>query len=269
MLSKVRASDGMTAQSTRHRRGPLAPAAFLLSMLLVGGCAQHTDDDRTGDDGQARPSAPAATGSGTGTASAAAEQTQQPSGTSAGRPAGCSTDDTDQAVPTRSPADLRWMTYRTDLLPASPTAGPLKVEGPVWSCFARTPLGGVLAIHAIWAKMGGSDWKAVTEKQMARGPGRDQLVAKRSELPDDDKTGAPGSDGTYLGFRFLTASKDQVTAMILMRLPDGRYAAGTASAVWEDGDWKLRPTLTGSISESITPVGGTDGFVLWGAGKSS
>ncbi|WP_168714594.1 hypothetical protein [Streptomyces sp. A0592] len=57
--------------------------------------------------------------------------------------------------------------------------------------------------------------------------------------------------------------------MILVRTADGTYGALTASAVWEDGDWKLRPTLTGSISESIAPVGGTDGFVLWGAGNGS
>ncbi|MFD7787220.1 hypothetical protein ACFV4Q_29615 [Streptomyces nojiriensis] len=265
MLSKVRAADGTTAKAFGHRRGPLVPAALLLSTLLVGGCAQHTEDDSTDGDGRPRASAPAAAG----TASVPAEQAKQPSGTSEGRPAGCGTNDTDQAVPTRSPADLKWMIYQTDLLPASPAAGPLKVDGPVWSCFARTPLGAVIALHAISAKMGGSDWKVVTEKQLARGPGRDAFIAERSKLPDTNKTGTPGSDGTFLGFRLLNASKDQVTAKILVRTADGRHAALTASAVWEDGDWKLRPTLTGSITESMTAVGGTDGFVLWGTGNGS
>ncbi|MFE6911326.1 hypothetical protein [Streptomyces erythrochromogenes] len=264
MLNKAREADGTTAAAPGHRRGPLVPAALLLSVLLVGGCAQPAEGTASGEE-RSRPSAPAAAGA----ASATAEGATQPSGASEGRSAGCSTNDTDQSVPTRSPADLKWMTYQTDLLPASPTAGPLKVEGPVWSCFARTPLGGVLALHAIWAKMGGSDWRTVTEKQIARGPGRDQLVAERGKLPVSDKTGAPGSDGTFLGFRFLTASKDQVTATILVRTADGRYGALTASAVWEDGDWKLRPTLTGSLSESITSVSGTDGFVLWGAGSGT
>ncbi|MEV6677773.1 hypothetical protein AB0N09_13035 [Streptomyces erythrochromogenes] len=262
MLSKVREADGTMARALGHRRGPLVPAAFLLSVLLVGGCAQPAEDDGAKGNGQPQPSAPTAAGTASATGSTAGQTTE-------GRPAGCSTNDTDQTVPTRSPADLKWMTYQTDLLPASPTAGPLKVEGPVWSCFARTPLGGVLALHAIWAKMGGSDWRTVTEKQIARGPGRDQLLAERGKLPVTDKTGAPGSDGTFLGFRFLNASKDEVTATILVRTADGRYGALTASAVWEDGDWKLRPTLTGSISESITSVSGTDGFVLWGAGSGS
>ncbi|MFB7259549.1 hypothetical protein [Streptomyces nojiriensis] len=265
MLSKVREADGTTAQAIGHRRGPLLSAAFLLPMLLVGGCAQSEEDGAANGTAQPRPTAPTAAG----TASTPAERATQPSGTSEGRPAGCSTSDTDQAVPSRSPADLKWMIYQTDLLPASPTAGPLKVDGPVWSCFARTPLGSLIALHAVSAKMGGSDWKVVAEKQLARGPGRDEFVARRSKLADKNKTGTPGSDGTFLGFRILTASKDQVTSMILAQTKDGRYAAVTASMVWEDGDWKLRPTLTGSVTESITPVGGTEGFVLWGGGNGS
>ncbi|MEU6215417.1 hypothetical protein ABZ891_36665 [Streptomyces sp. NPDC047023] len=262
MLSKVREADGTMARTLGHRRGPLVPAAFLLSMLLVGGCAQPAEVDGAKGSGQPQPSAPTAAGSASATGSAAGQTTQ-------GRPAGCSTNDTDQTVPTRSPADLKWMTYQTSLLPASPTAGPLKVEGPVWSCFARTPLGAVLALHAISAKLGGSDWNVVTEKQLARGPGRDQFIARRSKNADNNKTGAPGSDGTHLGFRVLTATKDQVTTMVLMRTTDGTYVTLTVSTVWEDGDWKLRPTLTGSITEGITTVSGTDGFVLWGAGNGS
>ncbi|MFK0017097.1 hypothetical protein [Streptomyces sp. NPDC091027] len=45
MLSKVREADGTMARTFGHRRGPLVPAAFLLSMLLVGGCAQPAEDD--------------------------------------------------------------------------------------------------------------------------------------------------------------------------------------------------------------------------------
>ncbi|MFE7099293.1 hypothetical protein [Streptomyces erythrochromogenes] len=264
MLSKVREGDGTTAGAPGQRRGPLVPAALLLSVLLVGGCSQPAEEDGAKGSGQPQPSAPTAAGIASASAKdATAGQTAE------GRPAGCGTNDSDQAVPSRSPADLKWMIYQTDLLPASPTAGPLKVDGPVWSCFARTPLGAVLALHAISAKMGGSDWKVVTEKQLARGPGRDEFVARRSKLADENETGTPGSDGTFLGFRVLTASKDQVTTMILARTADGRHGVLTASAVWEDGDWKLRPTLTGSITESITYVSGTDGFVLWGTGNGS
>ncbi|MFJ3855363.1 hypothetical protein ACIPRL_03975 [Streptomyces sp. NPDC090085] len=260
-----RGNSGEWEKPFWQQRGWLVSAAFLLSMLLIGGLVLLTEDDTTAQSGQPQPSAtPTAD-----TASGGGQPSKEAPGGAESRPAGCSTNDADQAVPSQSPADLKWMTYRTDLLPASPTAGPLKVDGPVWSCFAHTPLGAVLALHSISAKMGGSDWKVVTEKQLARGPGRDQFIARRSKKADNNKTGAPGSDGTYLGFRVLTATKDQVTTMVLMRTADGTHVALTVSTVWEDGDWKLRPTLTGSLTEGISPVGGPEGFTLWGGGNAA
>ncbi|MGW4504416.1 hypothetical protein ACWENO_07200 [Streptomyces sp. NPDC004436] len=271
MLSQASEPDTATRKPLRQRTGLLVSAAVVLSLLAGGGAVLLVQDDASGD-GESRAAAPAAAGTTAApapvsSAPAAAEQAGQASGTGEGRPPGCRTDDTDQAVPTSSPADLKWMIYQTDLLPASPTAGPLKVDGPVWSCFARTPLGAVLALHAVSSRMSSADWKVVTEKQVARGPGRDAFVARRTGLPDEERTGTPGSDGNFLGFRILTASKDQVTTMLLLQTQDGKYGAVSASMVWEDGDWKLRPTLSGSLTESITQTGGTEGFVLWAAGR--
>ncbi|MCX5195010.1 hypothetical protein OOK31_14035 [Streptomyces sp. NBC_00249] len=258
-----RGSSGEWQKPFWQQRGWLISAAFLLSMFLIGGFVLLTGEDSSSNTGQPQPSTPKASGSSSATPSAA------PSGSTESRPAGCSTNDADQNVPNQSPADVQWKTYQTDLLPASPSAGPLKVDGPVWSCFAHTPLGSVMALHAIGPKLGGSDWKTVTEKQLAKGPGKDQFVAKRSKVADKNKTGAPGSNASYLGFKILTYSKDQVTTMLLLRSADGSYGAVTESVVWEDGDWKLRPTLTGSVTESMTAVGGPEGFVLWGGSSGS
>ncbi|MEV7727067.1 hypothetical protein AB0P15_20260 [Streptomyces sp. NPDC087917] len=258
-----RGSSGEWEKPFWQQRGWLISAAFLLSMFLIGGIVLLTGEDTTGDTGQPQPSQPTASGPATTTSSA------KPPGSAEGRPAGCSTNDSDQSVPQQSPSDLKWRQYQVDLLPVSPSAGPLKVDGGVWSCYSRTPLGAVLAMQAISAKMGGSDWKAVAEQQMARGAGKDQFVAKRSKLADSNPTGAPGSRGSYVGFRVLTYSKDQATAMTLMRLAGGTYGVATMSAVWEDGDWKLRPTLSGSTTESITAVGGPEGFTTWGGGSGS
>ncbi|KIF01416.1 hypothetical protein PL81_35585 [Streptomyces sp. RSD-27] len=259
-----RGSSGEWEKPFWQQRGWLLSAAFLLSMFVIGGFVLLTDENGGGGStGQPQPSMPTASG-----LAAAGPSAAQP-GPREGRPAGCSTNDSDQGIPQESPSDLRWKVYQTDLLPVSPAAGPLKFDGGVWSCYSRTPLGAVLALQAISSKMSSSDWKAVTEKQLARGPGKDQFVAKRSKLPDSNQTGAPGSRGGYVGFRVLTYSKDQATAMILMRLADGTYGVATMSAVWEDGDWKLRPTLSGSITESITAVGGPEGFTAWGGGSGS
>ncbi|MFJ1567692.1 hypothetical protein [Streptomyces erythrochromogenes] len=258
-----RGSSGEWEKPFWQQRGWLISAAFLLSMFLIGGFVLLTGEDDSSNTGQPQPSKPTASGQSAATPSAAQ------SGSAEGRPAGCSTNDSDQNIPQQSPSDLKWKQYQIDLLPVSPSAGPLKFDGGVWSCYSRTPLGAVLAMQAISAKMGGPDWKAVTEKQVARGTGKDQFVARRSKQADSTPTGAPGSRGSYVGFRVLTYSKDQATAMTLMRLADGTHGVATMSVVWEDGDWKLRPTLSGSTTESITAVGGPEGFTIWGGGSGS
>ncbi|UQX02508.1 hypothetical protein [Streptomyces sp. RerS4] len=258
-----RGSSGEWDKPFWLQRGWQISAAFLLAMVLIGGYVALIGDDDT-ENNAGTPQSPAKT-----SAPANAPSSPPASGTTEGRPAGCSTDDRDQAVPSQSPADLKWKVYQTDLLPVSPSAGPLKFDGAVWSCYARTPLGATLAMQAISAKMGGADWKTVSEKQMAKGPGRDQFVAARAKEATSQRTGAPGSRGSYVGFRVLTFSKDQATGMILMRLADGTYGVATMSTVWEDGDWKLRPTLDGSVTEGLTAVGGPDGFILWGSGNAS
>jgi hypothetical protein len=54
-----------------------------------------------------------------------------------------------------------------------------------------------------------------------------------------------------------------------MQIPRGGYGAGTVTVVWDDGDWKLRPTLSGSLLETATPVGGLKGFTEWGTPDAS
>ncbi|MFI1185711.1 hypothetical protein [Streptomyces californicus] len=241
--------------------GPLLSAGVLLVAAVIGGFVVLADDD--GDakaaPGPAAPSAPPAQGTPPGEPSDAAQE---------GRPAGCRTDDSDQATPPKSPADLKWKVYQSEVVPVSATAGPLMYDGAVWSCFARTPLGAVLAAHSIASKMGGSDWRTVVEKQFTRGPGTEALKETRAGIPDESSSATPDGDGAYAGFNLITYDKDRATTRTLMRFADGAYATGTISVVWEDGDWKLRPTLSGSITESITPISGPAGFVLWGNDSS-
>ncbi|WP_411081839.1 hypothetical protein [Streptomyces sp. cmx-18-6] len=257
-----RSSSGEWEKPFWQQPGWLLSAGFFLVLALLGAFVVFADDD---GDTNAGP------GSGATTAPSTDPTQDAPSGepsngTEDPRPAGCRTDDSDQAVPPKSPADLKWKVYQADLVPVSATAGPLQYNGVVWSCFARTPLGAVLALHSITSKMSGSEWRTVADKQIASGPGKDAFVATRSKDTDESAAGAPGSDGTYIGFSMLTYTKDQATAMLLIRIADGKYGAATASVVWEDGDWKLRPTLKGSLTENITFVGGSEGFVLWGGG---
>ncbi|MFJ9393543.1 hypothetical protein ACIRQT_01525 [Streptomyces californicus] len=260
MPRSKRSGSGEWEKPFWQQPGWLLSAGFFLVLALLGGFVVFAGDN---EDTNAGPGAEA-------TAAPSADPTRstpsgkQSSGAEDPRPEGCRTDDSDQAVPPKSPADLKWKVYQADLVPVSATAGPLLYDGVVWSCFARTPLGAVLALHSITSKMSGSEWRTVADKQVAAGPGKDAFMATRSKEADEDAAGAPGSDGTYIGFSMLTYTKDQATAMLLIRIADGKYGTATASVVWEDGDWKLRPTLKGSLTENISFVGGPEGFVLWG-----
>ncbi|MER6212962.1 hypothetical protein ABT213_02770 [Streptomyces sp. NPDC001674] len=258
-----RGSSGEWEKPFWQQRGWLLSAAFLLSMSLIGGFVLLTSEDEGSSTGRSQPPAPTTSGLPATTPPTA------PSGSAQGRPAGCSTNDSDQAIPQQGPADLKWKQSDTDLLPVSDSAGPRKYDGPLWSCYAHTPIGAVLAAHGISTHFTGPRWREVADRQMARGAGRDAFIKQRGALPaDQTKKGAPGSEGTYAGFSVLSYSPAQATVMLLMRLPEKGYASGTASVVWEDGDWKLRPTLTGSLLEGAASVGGTDGFVLWGGGNA-
>ncbi|MFB8074441.1 hypothetical protein [Streptomyces californicus] len=264
MPRSKRSGSGEWEKPFWQQPGWLLSAGFFLVLALLGGFVVFAGDD---EDTNAGPGAEA-------TAAPSADPTRstpsgkQSNGAEDPRPEGCRTNDSDQAVPPKSPADLKWKVYQTELVPVSATAGPLQYNGAVWTCFARTPLGAVLAVHSISTKMGGSDWKNVVEKQFTRGSGTEALRKTRAGISDENDAGAPGSKGTYLGFNVVTYDKDRATVMMLMRLAEGEYVAATISVLWEEGDWKIRPTLSGSITENISQISGTDGFVLWGGERA-
>ncbi|GGO95756.1 hypothetical protein [Wenjunlia tyrosinilytica] len=233
-------------------------AAFAAVSLVVGGGGKAeagSKDAAAGDRGAKRANGAARTPS------------AAPAGTDAGRdeprPAGCSTDDSDKAVPQGPPKDLRWKKIGTSSVPTSKAAGPLTVEGPLWSCFARTPMGAVLAAHVIPAHMSGDDWKEVTEHQVLAGPSRDAFVAHRSDVTAST---APPQQGpaTYAGFSVLSWSPDRATVQLLVRGPQGGYGATSVSLRWSGGDWKVAPAADGSLHSPFAPASGTNGFVTWG-----
>ncbi|MET9321072.1 hypothetical protein ABZX75_12940 [Streptomyces sp. NPDC003038] len=261
---RLRGSSGEWEKPFWHQRGWQVSAAFLVAIVMIGIVALVSGGN---DDGKT-PQGGSPTGEATKPAGGASSAPS--GGTGDARPAGCRTDDTDQSIPSKAPADLQWKQAGAYLIPVSPSAGPVKYDGPGWSCFAHTPLGAVLAAHAISNHVDIPRWREVVDQQMAVGAGRDTYIEKRSKLPADQVgKEPPGSKGTYVGFSLVTYSKDHATVMVLMQIPEKGYATGTMSVVWEGGDWKLRPTLTGSLLEGIAPVGGTEGFTLWGASNGA
>ncbi|MDX6363074.1 MAG: hypothetical protein QOC85_2084 [Streptomyces sp.] len=256
---RSRGSSGEWEQPFWHQRGWIVSAGFVLVLLVIAGFALVGGDD-DGPSGAASGTAPspsAASGDGKGGGDGK-------KGGSAGRPAGCRTDDSDQAKPTKAPKDFTWKADGTGLVPVSRTAGPRTYDGPVWSCFAHTPMGAVLAAHAITDHLSYPGWREVVERQVVPGAGRDALVASRSRQEDKPTSGKPDAGG-YAGFSVLSYDKKAVTLMFLLRGPNTSYATTSVTVRWHDGDWKLAPDPDGTIYAGMAKVTGTDGFVAWEA----
>ncbi|MCN9241335.1 hypothetical protein NGF19_11130 [Streptomyces sp. RY43-2] len=253
---RSRGGSGEWEQPFWQQRGWILSAGFLLVLVILSGFALMT---RNGGD--------TTEGSGSPTPSRSSAQDGKKGGKSGqdDRPAGCHTDDSDQTKPTAPPKDFSWKAVGTDLVPVSKSAGPLKFDGPVWSCFAHTPTGAVFAAHAIPHHFGYAGWRDVAERQVVPGPGRDAFIANREKQQDASASGQPDGSG-YAGFSILSYSKREATVMLLIRVPDtDQYGSLSVTVRWQDGDWKVAPDQDGAVYSGGARVDGTDGFVTWGA----
>ncbi|MDP9793428.1 hypothetical protein J2S43_001940 [Catenuloplanes nepalensis] len=179
-----------------------------------------------------------------------------------GRPDGCRTDDSIQDAPAGPPADVTWRELNGARVPLSASAGPIRTDGPVLWCFAHTPAGAVMAAHVIPRQLSGGDWRAVVERQVAPGPGREIFVAMRSSLDD-----APAAHTavTVAGFALSVYTAERATVRVLVRLAGFGDAAADYRLAWSDGDWQVVPSSAGELYTPPAPVTTTAGFILWGA----
>ncbi|MFE6946574.1 hypothetical protein [Streptomyces chartreusis] len=177
-----------------------------------------------------------------------------------GRPKGCQTDDKRQAIPASSPKEVAWKRLGITDVPTSSSAGPLRIDGPVWWCFARTPLGAVLAAHIIPSHMSGDEWLTVTEQQVVPGLSRDLFVAQRSTVPNANSTTRASS--SYAGFRVSSFSLDSAKVELLIKQAQGGFGSTIILLKWSEGDWKVEPRLNGTIYSTITSAESA-GFTMW------
>lgn len=180
-----------------------------------------------------------------------------------GRPRGCRTDDSDTAVPDKAPADVRWRTLGVTRVPVSAASGPTRTDGGMWWCFARTPVGAVLAAHVIPSQLSEKGWQTVVEQQVVPGRGRDLFKFQRSTFEETDNRDAGGSVA-YAGFSVISYSASDAKVTLLLRTGSG-YAATTISLRWNGGDWKLLPSSQGSLHTPVTLAQGPRGHILWEA----
>ncbi|MDX3690718.1 hypothetical protein PV726_10370 [Streptomyces europaeiscabiei] len=246
---RSRGGSGEWEQPFWQQRGWVLSAGFLLVLLVLAAATlMNSDDDASEASGSPSPTASASDGSGGGDA----------------RPAGCRTDNSEQEKPTAAPKDIYWKAGGTHLVPVSKSAGPLTFDGPVWSCYAHTPMGAVFAAHAITNNFGLEGWREVVERQVVPGAGRDAYVAKRSKKEDESASGQP-SEETFSGFSVLAYNEKEATVMILGRIPSvDKYGSLSVTLRWQDGDWKVLPDPDGTIYGGVSYTDGTSGFITWG-----
>ncbi|MER6672756.1 hypothetical protein [Streptomyces sp. NPDC000983] len=227
-------------------------AGFIAVVLVLGGIVALTSGRDTGAD------------------TARAAEAGPLSGDTAlrdGRPKGCRTDDGGgDALPEAPPEDVRWQTLGITRVPFSASAGPVVTTGSLHWCFARTPLGAVLAAHVIPSQMSGSGWRTVTDQQVVDGRGRELFEFQRSTVQDIDSGEETGDAAvaSYAGFTVTSYRSTAANVKLLLRTTQG-YSATTIAVRWSGGDWKVLPNSDGSLHSPVTAVqGNTSGYTLWG-----
>lgn len=173
----------------------------------------------------------------------------------------CPSTASSSTIPTAPPSDLQWKNIGPMLVPTSATAGPTRYQGPVWSCYAHSPMGAVMAAYDIFAGLASPDWRTVAEHEIAPGPG-EQAFISISET-QTYQAPAPGQIAPAVGFEILSYTPQQATIEALASAGDG-YQADEWTVAWVNGDWKIVVTPDGKTGPDTQLVTSADGFVLWG-----
>ncbi len=159
-----------------------------------------------------------------------------------------------------------WQLFVGVALPYSTTAGPLQVDGPVYSGYERSQAGALIAAVQLgnrYLLTPGELWREVVERQVLPGVGREVFIRNRAGVEADDP---PGTYGQAAGFRFVAFTPDVASIQLVTRFPTtGNLQLVTVTVHWVDGDWRLQLQPDGGTSPTAQAVPDLDGFVVWGA----
>ncbi|MFE0588400.1 hypothetical protein [Micromonospora echinospora] len=162
--------------------------------------------------------------------------------------------------PATPPGDVTWQVVDSGKrIPVSASQGPTRTGGPLLRCFARTPMGAVLAAHVIPTGLGGPDWAAVADRQVVPGRGREVLLARLAVAAETTARGG----GSYLGYDLVRYAPESAQVRLLVQSGSGGYASTLVELRWDGGDWKVLPSRTGAVHTGSAAVTGSAGFTLW------
>lgn len=155
----------------------------------------------------------------------------------------------------------RWVLVGTMAAPADPKIGPGKVDDQgIRSCFAHSPEGALYAAVNLWAL--GSDpskERAIAERLVAKGPGRDTAMA----APQSPATSAAGVKIQVAGFN-VSYTSQQAVVELAFRANTGAIASVRTTLVWQDGDWKgIVSDSNGKPLEEPRQISDLSRFIPW------
>ena len=187
-----------------------------------------------------------------------------PAVTSTGTPGCAQVAPPSSRVPTRPPADLRLEVENRALIPVSDTFGPAQRSGRVWTCFAHTPMGAVMAAQTISTRRVASpDRVQVGEQQLVHNRGRAVFLAA-VRARSGDLGASPGTFVQPAGFAVVSYTGDTAVVSSASRASDGTLRAATLTVLWTEDTWKLQLLPDGSDTPEVRAIATLEGYILWG-----
>lgn len=178
---------------------------------------------------------------------------------------GCRTAPPSDVVPTAPPRDVAWRNVGAVLVPTSASEGPTRHAGAIWSCYAHSPMGAVLASYGILATLTGPGWRAVAEREIVPGPGQRAFITAGEHQKYQPPQ--PGSVSQPVGFQVVSYTPQQATIEALAD-GGGQYVVIEQTVAWSGSDWRLVVAPDGRTGPDPQSVSGSTGFVLWGGGHA-
>ncbi|WP_406299967.1 hypothetical protein OG948_32865 [Embleya sp. NBC_00888] len=174
--------------------------------------------------------------------------------------------DRDQTIPTVQPAGVVWEPYHGVGLPVSRVAGPGLADSGTVRCYARTPVGALIAAAQASERYETAESPIlVAGTMLAQGPGKESFLA-RSRSATSTRTADQGQSvqdkPQFVGFRVDSYSPQASTVtLVRMREKAGTFDATTWTVVWDEG-WRLQLPPDGSRPPARS-VSTTAGYVAW------
>lgn len=160
---------------------------------------------------------------------------------------------------TAAPTHTKWELVGTVGTPTDPKgAGPGRTDSDGFrSCFAHTGAGALYAaVNFIALGTDGTLRPRLTEL-VADGPGKDAIANS------DPNAGTDSARAQLAGFRIDSYDAGSATVDLALNYNTGDLVSVPIKLVWEDGDWKLVLTDSGTLPLKPAQLQSLGGYIPW------